>query len=314
RPAAPQPAPAPAPVPAAPAAPATSDSQPAQPAAPAAADSPAAAKPGGKKIGLIVAAVVALALIGIGVKVVLDSSAAKAEAAQAAAEQAAQEAEIAKLREIRLSALNAEVARDPMSFKNSNYSFEVTDKGFIRKLANASNQVLIDSAGAVNLQGSYVTPEGRRVWFYAGGVGNSTYTASVQKGILGADIAFTVKITHPRFELTQVITCLEKSVKVEADFTPIKLQDERGSISAIYAIQLWPAALNAREEVKVIVGAARYPTQAGPLTLTYGGDAWQVGEKPGKQLVNIGDTGTAFYFTDVPESDRRKLTYEIALP
>lgn len=264
----------------------------------------------GVVVAVLVLAVVLFAVTGGGSAKKAEAEAARLEAEALAVETAA--AEAARLE--RLAILRTEVTRDSRSFRSDHYAFEVTDKGFIRQVRDSGEQVLLDSVGAVNLQGSYLTPEGRRVWFYAGGIGNSTYTAVTEKTIVGENIVFNVKVSHPRFELTQVFTCLADRINVTVDFTPIRLQDDRGGISAIYAVQLWPAGLNASQRLSIEGSDLIYPTTSGPLLVSYTNDGWSHSNEPGRQVVTAGDTSVTFFFTDSPEPNHRRLNYSLVIP
>ncbi|MFH1498534.1 MAG: hypothetical protein ABII82_11995 [Verrucomicrobiota bacterium] len=213
------------------------------------------------------------------------------------------------------AALEAEVARDPHSYRNDHYGFEVTEKGFIRRLALADGTVLVDSAGAVNLQGSYVSNDGRRVWFYAGGVGNSAYRAEVKKAVRDGAVVFDVEVTHPRFTMASTYVCGEKSVDVTVAFTPVNLQDQRGAIQGIYSVQLWPAALDASRPVDTTgSGRVAYPTKTGQLAITYPADQWRPGDDLSRRSLRIGDTGLSFNFDGTTDPQADVLRYTIALP
>jgi len=212
-----------------------------------------------------------------------------------------------------LAALQAEVERDPRSYRNDNYSFELTDKGFLRRLTLADGTVALDSAGAVNLQGSYVTPEGRRVWFYAGGVGNSTYTATSTKTVRDGAVVFDVEVKHPRFTQTSSYVCRPDAIEVSVTFKPVNLLDQRGPIQGVYALQLWPAALESDASVRSGDGEVTFATKRGPLVVSYEKAGWSVDGTEGR-TVRVGDTGVAFNFDHNVNPETDGLRYTIKLP
>ena len=212
-----------------------------------------------------------------------------------------------------LAALQAEVERDPRSYRNDHYGFELTDKGFLRRLTLADGTVALDSAGAVNLQGSYVTPEGRRVWFYAGGVGNSTYTATSTKTVRDGAVVFDVEVKHPRFTQTSSYVCRPDAIEVSVTFKPGNLLDQRGPIQGVYALQLWPAALEAGASVQNGDGEVTFATKQGPLVVSYEKDGWSVDGAEGR-TVRVGDTGVAFNFDHTVNPETDGLRYTIKLP
>lgn len=211
-----------------------------------------------------------------------------------------------------LAALQSEVERDANSYRNENYSFELNEKGFLRRLALADGTVVLDSTGAVNLQGSYLTPEGRRVWFYAGGVGNSTYTSTSTKTVRDGRVVFDVTVNHPRFSMTATYACLPHAIDAEVRFTPIRMTDQRGDIQAIYALQLWPASLE-QGATKNGDGVS-YATKQGPLLVSFDKANWPEADLSIRRAVRVGDTGLAFNFSKSTEPEEGSLSYTIRLP
>ncbi len=199
-------------------------------------------------------------------------------------------------------------------FRNEQYSFEISDKGIVSRLTSGGN-VLIDQLGGVNLQGSYIGSDGKRTWFYAGGVENSRYTAAVEKSVDASNnTVFTIKTTHPRFTMEQKVTCLDNALDVAVDFEPIDLRDPRGDIAGVYAVWLNGGSLSAGRKMHHVADTFTYTTAAGPLVVTFDDQHWARGGKGEKQLVTAGENFASFYFVGVPETATRSLRYRVALP
>ncbi len=205
-------------------------------------------------------------------------------------------------------------AGEPRRFRNERYRFEVSDKGFIQAVASARDEVLVESAAGVSLQGSYVGTDGRRKWFNVGGVDDAAYQATVQKAVEGGVTVFTVKVTHPRFELDQTFRCLPGAIKVSATFTPVNLRDPRGSISAVHSVRLSPIALDPGARMRPSADSFAYTLKSGALGVSFDNGAWARDGADGRQPVVAGENGVAFHFTDTPELARRTLNYELSLP
>ncbi len=199
-------------------------------------------------------------------------------------------------------------------FSNERYHFDVTEKGFIQALASARDEVLVESAAGVSLQGSYVGTDGRRKWFNVGGVDDASYQATVQKTVEAGVTVFKVRVTHSRFELDQTFRCLPASIKVSASFTPINLRDPRGAIAAVHSVRLSPVALNPAVRMRPAPDSFAYTLKSGALAVSFDNGAWARDGADGRQTVNAGENGVAFQFTDSPETARRTLNYEITLP
>lgn len=205
-------------------------------------------------------------------------------------------------------------ASDVRRFGNERYRLEVTDKGFIRALATAREEVLVESAAGITLQGSYVGTDGRRKWFNVGGIDDAGYAASVKKSVVEGTTVFDVKVTHPRFELVQSFTCLESSVKVKATFTPINLRDPRGVIAAVHSVRLSPMALKSDMRMRPSSDAFVYTTKAGAFGVAFDSSVWGRDGAEGRQTIIAGENGVAFHFTETTDAARRVLNYELALP
>src|SRR5690606_26722401 len=150
-------------------------------------------------------------------------------------------------------------------FGNDRYRLEVTEKGFIQALATPRDEVLVESAAGISLQGSYVGTDGRRKWFNVGGVDDAGYQATVKKSVRDGATVFDVKVTHPRFELEQTFRCLPDAVKVSAKFTPINLRDPRGVIAAVHSVRLSPVALIPSLRMRASADVFAYAMKAGTL-------------------------------------------------
>jgi hypothetical protein len=214
------------------------------------------------------------------------------------------------------SATNARdlFSADARRFANDRYRFEVTEKGFIQALATAREEVLVESAAGISLQGSYVGTDGRRKWFNVGGVDDAGYQANVSKAVRNGVTVFDVKVTHPRFELTQTFECLPESIKVGVRFTPINLRDPRGVIAAVHAVRLSPVALNPALRMRASADAFSYAMKAGTLRVGFDASLWARDGADGRQTIVAGENGVAFHFTDSTEAGRNILAYEITIP
>ena len=199
-------------------------------------------------------------------------------------------------------------------FGNARYRFEVSEKGFIQALANTGDELLIESAGGISLQGSYVGSDGRRKWFNVGGVDDAGYLATVKKSVEAGITVFNVQVTHPRFELTQSFTCLPGSVKVSAKFTPINLRDPRGVIAAVLSVRLSPVTLDPSVRMRTETDRFTYTVKSGPLSVGFDNTSWARDAADGRQTIVAGENGVAFHFTDSTEPNRNTLTYEISVP
>jgi hypothetical protein len=203
---------------------------------------------------------------------------------------------------------------DARRFGNERYRFEVTEKGFIQALASSRDEVLVESAAGISLQGSYVGTDGRRKWFNVGGVDDIGYQATVNKTVRDGVTVFDVKVTHPRFELAQTFSCLPDSIKVSAKFTPINLRDPRGVIAAVHSVRLSPVALNPSLRMRATSDGFAYAMKAGTLRINHDNATWARDGADGRQTIIAGENGAAFHFTETTEASRNTLNYEIVLP
>jgi hypothetical protein len=200
---------------------------------------------------------------------------------------------------------------DPFAYSNARYRFQVSGKGFIQALSNARDEVFIESAAGISLQGSYVGTDGRRRWFNVGGVDDAGYQATVRKSVNNGVTRFDVKVTHPRFELTQSFECFAESVKVDVKFTPINLRDPRGVIAAVHSVRFAPMALNPSTRMRETGDSFIYSLKAGAFRVGYDAANWGRDGTGGRQTIVAGENGVAFHFTD---SGKNSLTYEMFAP
>lgn len=200
---------------------------------------------------------------------------------------------------------------DPAAYSNSRYRFQVNSKGFIQALSNSRDEVFVESAAGISLQGSYVGTDGRRRWFNVGGVDDSGYQATVRKSVRNGVTKFDVKVTHPRFELTQTFECFAESVKVDVKFTPVNLRDPRGVIAAVHSVRFSPVALNPSTRMRDTGDAFIYSLKAGAFRVGYDSANWGREGTGGRQTIVAGENGVAFHFTD---SGNNSLSYEMFAP
>ncbi len=205
-------------------------------------------------------------------------------------------------------------AADPRKFGNERYRFEVTEKGFIQALATPRDEVLVESAAGISLQGSYVGTDGRRKWFNVGGVDDVGYQATVRKSVRDGVTVFDVRVTHPRFELEQTFHCLPESVRVTARFNPINLRDPRGVIAAVHSVRLSPVALNPSLRMRASADNFAYAMKAGTLRIGFDNTVWARDGADGRQTIIAGENGVAFHFTENTDQRRNTLSYEILMP
>lgn len=205
-------------------------------------------------------------------------------------------------------------AGHPRKFGNDRYRLEVTEKGFIQALATPRDEVLVESAAGVSLQGSYVGTDGRRKWFNVGGVDDAGYQATVKKGVRDGATVFDVKVVHPRFELAQTFLCLPDGVKVSARFTPVNLRDPRGVIAAVHSVRLSPVALNPSLRMRPAADGFVYSMKAGSLRVGFDNSVWARDGADGKQTIVAGENGVAFHFTETTDAARNTLEFTISVP
>jgi len=224
---------------------------------------------------------------------------------------AAVSAEEARMREAEEARMLAEELKTPRSFRNDRYSFEVSDRGFLRKLVGVGNRTIIDEFGWLDLQGVFT---GTSKPFYAGTMGDKEFTPSITKLVRDGKVVFEIKGMHPRFMIETVVTCLPDKLQVETVFKPFNMQEARGPISGVYTIKMNRQSLSLGQRAVVEPGIVTYSTQSGPMALKFNGSVWGAAGEEGKQTVSVGGNMVFFYFTDTVEAKNNVLRAEITLP
>ncbi|MFA6960573.1 MAG: hypothetical protein WC205_07485 [Opitutaceae bacterium] len=207
-----------------------------------------------------------------------------------------------------------QLASDPHKFRNTHYHFEVTEKGYIQALSTIGDEVIITSAGSITLQSSYVGSDGRRKWVDVGGIADDGYQAIVSKSVKDGVTRFDIRVTHPRFVLSQTFTCLAQSIRVSADFTAIDLRDPRGRITAVNSVNLAPDALNPSAHMQAAADRFAYTMKSGKLVVSFDNTAWARDGADGRQPITAGENNVAFQFTESADAAHNSLAYEITLP
>ena len=209
------------------------------------------------------------------------------------------------------AALEAEVRRDPLGFKNNHYQFTVSNKGVLTNLHREGRpSPWIRNLGFMRLYGISTLPDGTRVGRRAGDMSSPDYKAQVNKRVRDGAVVFDVNVTHPKFSLTQTFVCLPTSVKVQVRFKATALADNQGPLDAIYGVHLDPADFaNAANKPAMQPGELVYATKRGPLVLRYGNF-----KGPGDPSV-IGDPALASFVLAASGAPAEQvLDYEIVLP
>ena len=206
------------------------------------------------------------------------------------------------------------LASEKLKYKNDRYAFEVTAKGVIQSLTGARNEVQVESVADISLQGSYTGPDGRKKWFNVGGVDDTGYQAVVKKSLREGITVFEVKVTHPRFEIEQTISCYAESIKVSARFKPINLRDPRGAIAAVHSIRLAPVALNPSARMRPTAESFNYTMKNGNLRVIFDPAKWARDGANELQAIIAGENSVAFQFSDKSTADANQLDYELTVP
>jgi len=203
------------------------------------------------------------------------------------------------------------VSAESNKFANNVYKFSISPKGFIKSLSTARDEVLIDSAGGISLQGSYAGSDGRKKWFNIGGVDDVSYVSTVNKTVRDGATVFDVLIRHPRFNLDQSFACLPNSIKVTAKFTPINLRDPRGAVVGVNSLRLDPASVNPSLRMRSMDNQFIYSMRSSILTIAYDAASWSRDGVGGLQSIVAGENGLSFHFTSSSEPSNNLLNYEI---
>jgi hypothetical protein len=261
-----------------------------------------------KKSGALIGAVVAVVVLG-GAGAFFATKGGDAEPAAAAAP--APSVEEIRMREMEEARMLADELKTPRSFRNERYSFEVSDRGFLRKLVGTGNKTLIDEFGWVELQG---TITGTSTPFYAGTMGDTDYRSSVNKSVKDGKVVFEMKGVHPRFTIETLVTCLPDKLKIETLFKPLNMQDSRGLIAGTYMVKMTRQSLSLGQRAVIEPGKISYSTQSGPVALNFNTDVWGQAGEEGKQTFMVGSNLVFFYFAGDGAPTGTKLTAELVMP
>jgi hypothetical protein len=262
-----------------------------------------------KPVALFAAIAAVVVLGGVGAVLMTGNSGGgdeKAPAAPVAETQVEQ-----RLREEEMARMLAEELKTPRSFRNERYSFEVSDRGFLRKLVGVGNRTIIDEFGWLELQGTFT---GTSKPFYAGTISDNEYVPSINKTIKDGRVVFEIKGKHPRFSIETLVTCLPTSLRIHTVFTPIDLEEARGPISGVYMVKMNRQSLSLGQRAEVAPGSVTYSTQSGPVVMKFNGDAWGQAGEAGKQTVAVGSNLVFFYFAGGTDPKHNVLTTELTLP
>lgn len=208
--------------------------------------------------------------------------------------------------------LESELKRDPLSFRNDNYGFTVSNKGVLVDLkATGRTSAWVRNLGFMRLYGFSLGADGRRVVRKAGDMGSPEYQARVKKQVRDGAIVFDVDVSHPKYLLTQTYICLPRSVKVNVRFKPTALSDNNGPLDAVYGVHLGSAEFTSPGANPVMrAGEVVYGTKAGALSLRYDPAFTGAGSKP-----VVGDPElVSFVLAVAGGTKEQELSYEIVLP
>jgi hypothetical protein len=216
-----------------------------------------------------------------------------------------------RMREEENARMLADELKTPRSFRNDRYSFEVSDRGFLRKLVGVGNRTIIDEFGWLELQGMFT---GSTRTFYAGTISDNDYRPEITKTVRDGKVVFEIKGTHPRFTIETLVTCLPSSMRIETVFKPINMDDPRGPISGVYMVKMNRQSLSLGQKADIGPGVVTYATQVGSFTLKFNGDSWGPAGEEGKQTVSVGSNLVFFYFAGGTDPKNNVLRMELALP
>ena len=210
------------------------------------------------------------------------------------------------------AALEAEVKRDPLGFKNTRYQFTVSNKGVLTNFIAAGRpNPWLNNLGFVRLYGVSTLPDGRRSVRRAGDMASADYQARITKRVRDGVVVFQVDVSHPKYAFTQTFVCLPDSLKVEVRFKPKALVDGQGPLDAIYSVHLGTSDFtNPTTKPAMPPGELVYGTNRGPLILRYGTAFKGAGPQP-----VVGDPALASFVLAVAGgATEQVLDYEIILP
>jgi hypothetical protein len=262
-----------------------------------------------KPVALLAAVAAVVVLGGLGAVLFTRGGGAKTEVGPAVATISAEQL---KIQEHKNALILAEEMASPRSFRNSKYSLEVSDRGYLRKLTDSSKRVLIDELGWIELQGTF---SGTGKPFTAGTMADSDFTPSVTKAVREGKVVFEISGTHARFSLKTLVTCLPSSVKVETVFTPIQMTEYRGPLSLEYSVKMNRSSLALGQRGILSPGKASFATQAGAVELQYDSAVWGPVGEVNKQAVTLGGNRVLFNFAGASAEPRKNvLNVELVLP
>ncbi|MBC8041737.1 MAG: hypothetical protein H7Y06_14435, partial [Opitutaceae bacterium] len=220
-------------------------------------------------------------------------------------------AEEIRLREMEQARMLADEMKTPRSFRNDRYSFEVSDRGFLRKLVGAGSRTLIDEFGWLELQG---TISGTSTPFTAGTMGDQAYVTAINKTVRDGKVVFEIKGVHPRFTMDTLVTCLPSTLKIETTFKPLNMMEARGMLSGTYMVKMTRAALSLGQKAEIAPGSVKYSTQSGPVVLKYNSDTWGQAGQAGKQAVIVASNLVFFDFAGNGAPTGTTLKAELTMP
>jgi hypothetical protein len=267
-----------------------------------------APSPAKKPIALWATVAAIIALGGVAVYFVTSGGGEEVEASAAAPVLSVEEI---RLREMEQARMLAEEMKTPRSFRNDRYSFEVADRGFLRKLMGAGNRTLIDEFGWLELQG---TIKGTSTPFTAGTMGDQAYVSSINKTVRDGKVVFEIKGVHPRFTMDTLVTCLPSSLRIETTFKPLNMMEARGLLSGTYMVKMNRQSLALGQRAVSEPGKVSYATQSGPVVLSFNDDTWGPAGEAGKQAVMIASNLVFFDFAGNAAPTGTTLKAELTLP
>jgi hypothetical protein len=216
-----------------------------------------------------------------------------------------------RVREMEQARMLAEELKNPRSFRNERYSFEVSDRGFLRKLVGVGNRTLIDEFGWLELQG---TISGTSTPFTAGTITDQAYVSSINKTVRDGKVVFEIKGVHPRFTMDTLVTCLPTTLLIETTFKPFNMVEARGLLSGTYMVKMNRQSLALGQRAVSEPGKVSYTTQSGQVVLKFNGDTWGPAGEAGKQAVIVASNLVFFDFAGNGPPAGTVLKAELTLP
>ena len=143
---------------------------------------------------------------------------------------------------------------------------------------------------------------------------DSDFTPAVNKTVRKGKVIFEISGTHARFKLTSLITCLTNSIRIETEFTPLKMTEYRGPLALVYSLKMNRSALALGQRGVLAPGTATFATQAGSVALKFDPNIWGPTGESGKQTVSLGGNLMLFEFAGASEPKNNVLNAELILP